>query len=179
MPLTFNCYGIQNFVHCHLQYNISRFCVQSRYYRNSHPDQGCTTRVQPGKIYKPQKWQDNHHTTLSILMLNFSYSFHLSSKKKCMYIKYLTFKWQTVFTFSWLEYNLRIKFQIWSTLKASLMKMRLFSFSSKIVAGEPFVSVIMKTGLLYRALFMGCAVHVQKWWPTSCSDVIYVWGPFL
>ena len=31
-------------------YNISRCCLQSRYCRDSHPDQGCTKRVQPGKI---------------------------------------------------------------------------------------------------------------------------------
>ena len=30
-------------------YNISKCRVQSRYCRNSDPDQGCTKRVQPGK----------------------------------------------------------------------------------------------------------------------------------
>ena len=29
-------------------YNMSRCRVQSRYWRDSHPDQGCTKRVQPG-----------------------------------------------------------------------------------------------------------------------------------
>ena len=37
---------VQNFVHCTLY--ISRCRVQSRYCRNSHPDQWCTKRVQPG-----------------------------------------------------------------------------------------------------------------------------------
>ena len=34
-------------------YNISRYRVQSRYYRDSHTDQGCTKRVQPGKLIDP------------------------------------------------------------------------------------------------------------------------------
>ena len=32
-------------------YNISRCRVQSRYCRDSHTDQGCTKRVQPGKNF--------------------------------------------------------------------------------------------------------------------------------
>ena len=32
-------------------YNISRWSVQSRYCRDSHPDQGCSMCVQPGKKY--------------------------------------------------------------------------------------------------------------------------------
>ena len=31
-------------------YNISRCRVQSRYCHYSHPDQGCTKRVQPGNV---------------------------------------------------------------------------------------------------------------------------------
>ena len=43
-------------IYCRVQkytavYNISRCCVQSRYCRESHPDQGCTKRVQSGKSH--------------------------------------------------------------------------------------------------------------------------------
>ena len=44
LPLIFNYCSVQNFV--------SRCHVQSHCCRNSHADQGCTKRVQPGKTLK-------------------------------------------------------------------------------------------------------------------------------
>ena len=37
-------------------YNTSRCLVQNHYCRDSHPDHGCTKRVQPGKLVYRLTW---------------------------------------------------------------------------------------------------------------------------
>ena len=52
-------------------YNISRCHVQSRYCCDSHPDQGCTKRVQPGKYYECKVLHDVEITNFELPTFQF------------------------------------------------------------------------------------------------------------
>ena len=78
-------------LHCSIHFNISRWSIQSRYCRDSHPDQGCTKHVQSGNVSLPfGLWSDMAFFTWVVELISIRvYSKEFSARAALRVVKIL------------------------------------------------------------------------------------------